>query len=87
MDKCFTKKIITQWDPIELFPWAPLDEYENEISLINAVLDKTDIVDDVAKGIKNIFRDKFGDVFKKDDKECLMIAKKLLKESENNCSK
>lgn len=28
------KKVIDEWDPLHLFPSAPLDEYEHEVHLI-----------------------------------------------------
>ncbi len=28
------KKVIDEWDPLHLFPCAPLDEYEHEVHLI-----------------------------------------------------
>ena len=28
------KKVIDEWDPLHLFPCAPLDEYEQEVHLI-----------------------------------------------------
>lgn len=72
-------KIINDWDPINLFPSAPKDEYEVEIELISNLLKETNDVVELAEGIGKIFGERFGtDVFIRDVSECQDIAKKLL---------
>lgn len=51
------KKIIEEWDPIDVFPYAPEDEYEEEVKqieeyILNASLDKHNL----AKEIYTMFR-------------------------------
>ncbi|HCJ4337990.1 TPA: DUF1871 domain-containing protein, partial [Listeria innocua] len=47
------EKIINDWDPIELFPLAPKDEYSQEINkIISIVIENPKIdVNVLAKGI------------------------------------
>jgi hypothetical protein len=79
MNKFMLEDIINDWDPINLFPYSPSDEYKNEISQIASLLQQTTDVDQIAKGIQQIFFSGFGnDVFKKSEKECKIIAKKIL---------
>ncbi|HCK0308575.1 TPA: DUF1871 family protein, partial [Listeria innocua] len=53
------EKIINDWDPIELFPLAPKDEYSQEINkIISIVIENPKIdVNVLAKGIRKIFMD------------------------------
>lgn len=73
-----TKRIINEWDPMNLLSHAPDDEYEEEIILINDVLAKTNDLNQVAIEIKAIFIKMFGDDFKRSYNDCLEIAKKIL---------
>ena len=73
------KAIINDWDPIDLFPPAPDDEYTEETDCICKLLSQTEDVQIVADGIKKIFISQFGnDVFTKDDKECFDIAFQII---------
>ncbi|PRA03861.1 MULTISPECIES: DUF1871 family protein [Paenibacillus] len=80
------KKIIDEWDPLDLFPYAPEDEYEEEIKKIeeyirNASLDK----DTLAKEIYTMFRRRFGsDIFTESLESCITIANKILDTSHDN---
>ena len=72
-------KIINDWDPIDLFPYSPKDEYEVEIELISELLHKTTDVERLANDISTIFIKRFGDdVFNRRYNECLSVAKKIL---------
>ncbi|EAC9050942.1 DUF1871 family protein [Listeria monocytogenes] len=73
------EKIINDWDPIELFPLAPKDEYSQEINkIISIVIENPKIdVNVLAKRIRKIFIDSFGEklIFKKNEDE---IAKNII---------
>jgi hypothetical protein len=74
------EEIINNWDPIDLFPYSPKDEYKNEIALIIATLKETKDITDVALKIQKIFIKSFGDdVFKSDINECVSIAESIVK--------
>ncbi len=74
------EEIINNWDPIELFPYSPKDEYKNEIALIIAALKETKDISEVALKIQKIFIKSFGnDVFKRDTNECVSIAESIVK--------
>ncbi|EFR95282.1 DUF1871 family protein [Listeria innocua] len=73
------EKIINDWDPIELFPLAPKDEYSQEINKIISIVQENPNIDMnvLAKGIRKIFIDSFGEnlIFKNNEDE---IAEKIL---------
>ena len=76
------EKIINEWDPIELFPLAPIDEYEREIELINKILITNPQIsaEKLAMEIYMIFEKRFGnDIFLKGLTECEGIAANILK--------
>ncbi|MBM5598289.1 DUF1871 family protein [Listeria seeligeri] len=73
------EKIINEWDPIDLFPLAPKDEYNQEIKkIVNVLKDKSLLNEEnLANTLKLIFVESFGeDLFFRDNE--LDIAKKLL---------
>ncbi len=73
------REIINGWDPIDLFPYSPKDEYEVEINLIVDALCETKDIEFLAIKIKDIFIERFGDnVFSKNIGECMQIAKKVV---------
>lgn len=75
-------KIINDWDPIDLLPMAPEDEYIKEIEFINKFINYNYEVseDNLAVEIHQLFKKSFGsDVYSCDQKECLKIARKILK--------
>lgn len=74
-----TKRVINEWDPMNLLSHAPEDEYEEEVFLINEVLAHTNDVIQLANEINSIFIKMFGDDFKRSYDDCLEIAKQLLK--------
>ncbi|MGX7047945.1 hypothetical protein RU86_GL000619 [Lactococcus piscium] len=73
------EKIINKWDPVDLFPMAPKDEYKQEISdLVDICEENTEISEtELSKVIKMIFENRFGKevIFKKNELE---IAKKII---------
>ncbi|WP_430022783.1 DUF1871 family protein [Paenibacillus sp. MABNR03] len=80
------KRIIDEWDPIDLFPYAPEDEYEEEIKqiedcIVNSSLEK----DNLGKEIYEMFRRRFGsDIFTQSLESCINIANKILNASHDN---
>jgi len=83
----FTNKIplfiideeIKNWDPINLFPHAPDDEYESEIKQV-FICSKGDMSSEkLAEDILNVFAKSFGqDVFKRSYNDCITLAKRIL---------
>lgn len=70
---------INSWDPVNLFPHAPDDEYENEIREI--CIGSRTISDeyDLAKLIYNIFTRRFGtDIFTRSKLNCLEVAIRII---------
>ena len=55
------EKIINEWDPIELFPMAPKDEYSQEIKkIVNILKDKSSLdKEKLANSLKMIFVESF----------------------------
>lgn len=76
----FVKKIIDNWDPIDLLCcYAPDDEYHSEIEEIAELLEVTEDVNEVSEGIYKIFVASFGeDTFNKPKSECTKIAQLIL---------
>lgn len=75
--------IINDWDPIDLFPYTPKDEYEAEINLISKILDESTDLEHLANSISTVFTRRFGDdVFTKKYNECFYIAQKILFDNE-----
>lgn len=52
--------IIHKWDPLEVFPFAPKDEYENEINKITKLVNDFQSTEELAVAIEKIFFDSFG---------------------------
>lgn len=74
-------KIINEWDPIELFPLAPDDEYIREIEIIEKIVQNNSGIssNDLAYEIYHLFLERFGsEVFLCDIEDCLKIAMKIM---------
>lgn len=73
-------EILNSWDPVDLFPMAPKDEYIEEGKKIEEYIKNNMVtMEELANEINNIFKKSFGtDVYKKDVKACLKVAEKLL---------
>lgn len=72
------EKIINDWDPIELFPLAPKDEYSQEINKIISIVQENPNIDMnvLAKGIRKFHRFVWRNlIFKNNEDE---IAGKIL---------
>jgi len=77
------KKVIDEWDPIEVFPYAPDDEYETEVKLICDAIKKIDFNNDMesqlAREIQNIFKKQLdSEIFDFNYEKCLSIAQKIM---------
>ena len=73
--------IISDWDPIGLFPGAPKDEYLNEAKEIESILTNNPQItwQELANCIHNVFIIPFGvGTLEVKMEECLEIAKKIL---------
>ena len=80
--KLIVEEVINNWDPLDLFPCAPKDEYKKEIEAIALLFKGTNNIQNLSYGIQNIFIESFGnDVFKKGYNECLTIANSILQKS------
>ncbi len=76
-------KIVNEWDPMGLLPFAPKDEYEYEIMQIKELLKThTHLTSkELAYKIYDIFVSSFEDIdCKLSVEECKRIAEKLLEE-------
>ncbi len=75
------KLIINEWDPIDLFPYAPEDEYEEEIRLLEEFIKINNInTETLANKIHEVFLKRFGaNIFKSNKLECIGIAEKIIK--------
>ena len=76
-------KIVNEWDPINLFPMAPADEYNLEIKKIQRVLETNSNItlEHLGDEINKIFLTTFGDdVYTSSIEECKNIAKRIIKE-------
>lgn len=76
------KDIINEWDPIDLFPYAPADEYENEVHLLEDFVKSKEMSEEIlGNEIYKIFEKRFGsDVFKRNKFECSKVANRILEE-------
>ena len=78
----FVKRIIDEWDPVDLLIHAPDDEYHSEIGKIQHMLSITDDANDLAEGIYKVFEESFGkEIFNKSKKECERIARILISQN------
>lgn len=55
MIKMDVRKIINEWDPYSLFPYAPENEYELEIKKIESFVSTNNVKTDLSEFIKYIF--------------------------------
>ena len=79
--KEYTKEMIDRWDPIDLLPFAPPDEYDPETKKIYAALNGLDSIDVDSLGqiIYSVFVKAFGDdVFLKNLDECKDVAEDII---------
>ena len=82
-----TADIINEFDPLDLLPYAPPDEYKKEIKEIDLFLEnnKDCNVEILAYKIYEIFIRSLGkDIFCKSIQDCYAVASALLKNIEKN---
>ena len=76
------KRIIDQWDPVDLLSHAPDDEYDEEIDLIQLLSGKFNDSETLGKGIYDVFVRSFGkETFDKSAEECAIIAERQLSQT------
>ena len=85
------QKEINRWDPEDLFDScypAPEDEYTTEINIICEQLQKHERVDEkfLADIISTTFERTFSSDFSYRRKECLAVAKRILRDGGNHAS-
>lgn len=74
-------EIINDWDPIELFPMAPQNEYFNEIVKIHEYVSSQQNlhVQALAEMINKTFLDTFGpDVYNQNMEQCMIVAERII---------
>lgn len=78
--KEYVKKAIDKWDPIDLLPFAPPDEYDSETKKIYNVIKDLGTIDVSCLGqiIFDTFTKAFGnDIFLKTLDECHIVAEDI----------
>lgn len=70
------EKIINDWDPYSLFPFAPNDEYKDEINKINTYVKTNQSLDGFTNYLEQIFDVDI--IFEEEKKDFLKIARKIL---------
>jgi len=73
---------INAWDPLELFPYAPKDEYSLEIKELVEFLENAQnySVDRLGNKIYELFLRTLGsDVFNRSIEDCILVAREILK--------
>ncbi|WP_151409788.1 DUF1871 domain-containing protein [Anaerococcus sp. Marseille-P9784] len=70
------EKIINDWDLYLLLPFAPKDEYKDEISKINIYVKTNQSIDRLTKYLEQIFDVDI--IFVEEKKDFLKIVKKIL---------
>lgn len=74
-------KIINKWDPIDIFPMGPEDEYIREIELIEKIIEDNSEISttDLAIKIHQLFTKRFGnDIYLCKKEDCIKIASEIL---------
>lgn len=67
------------WDPVGLFPFAPIDEYNIEIeNVINQIKEQDSLsAQIISKIICLIYNESFGDIFCSTEEECMWVAERV----------
>lgn len=77
------KSIINDWDPIDIFPLFPEDEYDREIDMVFNAINKLHTKEDLGEEIYRIFKEQLGSGFLREKEECIEIANKILIQTTN----
>ncbi len=81
MDRFIVKKIIDNWDAIDLLTHAPKDEYDGETTKIMSQANENMNENELGTVIFNVFTKAFGaNTFNKSINECVVIAKQIIEE-------
>jgi hypothetical protein len=83
-DEEIVTQVINEWDPLNLFPNAPPNEYHGEITQVVKKLETEHEVGTLAQGIKEIFDHSFEGVYSCGVNEVFTIAKKILQKRNTN---
>lgn len=77
------KRIIDEWDPIDLLIHAPKNEYDTESDLISQIIQIRSDINFIAIMIHAVFTYSFGeDTFRKSIGDCRSVAEKIYKLTE-----
>jgi hypothetical protein len=74
-------KAVNEFDPLDLLPYAPPDEYDSEIKEISSFLENNNEcnLDILSYKIFDIFKKTLGDeIFDKSIEDCYQVARKIL---------
>jgi hypothetical protein len=75
------KKAIDDFDPMNLLPHAPSDEYDMESAKILTQISTNSTIEDITTIIMNVFSKSFSENFKLTD--CIATSEKIHHELEN----
>ena len=76
--------IINKWDPMNLFPLVPDEEYMDEIHMIYRVACETDEAMVLGMKIRNILVEHFGYEIDITIQDCIDVAEDILKTKKNS---
>lgn len=72
------KKIVNEYDPVQLLDSASDNEYDSEVRKIVSLLSEDDDINSIADKVHKIFVDSFDEKLAGDKDTYLAIAKKIL---------
>lgn len=72
------KSVIDEWDPINLFPSAPSNEYDIETDEIYRLISENTTVEELASIIQNVFSSFFNEPFNYE--RCMIVARKVFRQ-------
>ncbi|MBO5797072.1 MAG: DUF1871 family protein [Clostridia bacterium] len=73
------KAAIDEWNPYDLLPHAPTDEFESEAALCAAKIQPTDPVETVAQVVSDVFSKAFDDPQGFSVQNCMPVANTIIK--------
>jgi Domain of unknown function (DUF1871) len=72
------KRVIDEWDPVDLLSHAPPDEYDPEIREITRRMTPSQTPEELAESIERVFVEFFGEAHERTIEEFLVVAQRLL---------
>jgi hypothetical protein len=72
------QRTINEWNPLELVPDAPEDEFDGEAIMVYSAFIKAKSVSELAEKIRAIFTTRLGHEFS--NEECFKVAKQIWEE-------